>query len=175
MVCPHGQYTMDLLWICLDFPSISSRSFMVWYKFSPQYPQKNIIVTHSFQLWLKHKNTFKLSSTVPPLASFLGDPRFTQAYKDHSPLTLWLNNNLTSLKSIVCDMKFPTFEFLQSKYGFPNSEHPRYIQIKNFFANHYALSIQSPNTIFEHIYITSLRDRGLISQLYSHLNRLSFP
>lgn len=95
----------------------------------------NTIVGHSYQLWLHHKDTFKLSSTVPPLASFLGDPRFTHAYKDSGSFALWLSNNLTTLRSLAIIMKFPSFDSLQSKYKCPPSEFSHYLQLNFFLQN----------------------------------------
>lgn len=99
----------------------------------------NTIVAHSLQLWLRISDNFKLSLETPPLATFLGDSRFTQAHNDNRLFSLWLNNNLTTLRSLVINIKFPSFSSLQSKYKCPSSEFPCYLQIKNFYATLFIL------------------------------------
>lgn len=71
----------------------------------------NIIVAQFLQLWIKHKDTFKLSSNTPPLASFLGDPRFPLAYNNERPFLNWINKNLTTLRSLQLKWNFIPFPY----------------------------------------------------------------
>lgn len=137
--------------------------------------KSNIIVAQFLQLWLKIKDPNKLSSNVPPLASYLGDSRFMQAYNNNNIFSFWILNNPNTLGSFINKSEFPSFTTLQTKYNLPHSEFTHYTQIKQFFSQYYSLSIQTPNTFFEQICINSSRDRGLISQLYRYLNHLTKP
>lgn len=95
----------------------------------------NIIVAQFFQLWNKYKDTFKLSSKTPPLASFLGDPRFPDSYSNRPSFSLWINKNLTTLRSLQLKWEFPPFSSLQSSHGLPASELHNYHLIKSFYEN----------------------------------------
>lgn len=148
MVCLGPKHPMDLLRVLLSIPLIITGPTLVRCYPPQMIHTLNTLVAHSihnsYQLWLCHKDTFKLSSVVPPLASFLGDPRFTPAFKDRSPFVFWINNNLTTLRSLTINMGFPSFESLQAKYKFPPSEVSRFLQLKNFFGQHYSLTINLP-------------------------------
>lgn len=134
----------------------------------------NNIVAHFLQLWPKIDKTLKPSSNTPPLASFLGDSRLLQNHNNNS-FPHWRKNNLTNLRALHSYKTFPSFPTLQSKYNLPSSELMNYLQIKNFYTEHYSLTIQSQTTLFEHICINSSSDKGLISLLCKYLNNLMIP
>lgn len=82
---------------------------------------------------------------------------------------------MTTLRSLLPFKTFIPFHTLQSRYNFPSSELTNYLQIKNFYTEHYSLNIQSQTTLFEHICLNSPRDKGLISIIYRHLNDTILP
>lgn len=137
--------------------------------------KKNTLIAQLILLWNRIKDNFKLYSATPPLASFLGDPRFPLAFPDHTPFHNWTKNNLTTLKSITLNSKFPSFASLQSRFNFPPSEYHQYTLIHEFYSTYYSLSVNPPSTLFEHICISSPRDKGLISLLYNNLNNFLQP
>lgn len=180
VVCPYTQYPLENILIILNLLTIPSRHFMDQ-PVLPSHIKHNMIVAQFLQLWIKIKELYRLASKVPPLASYLGDIRFTQTH-DYNTLTLWINKNLTTLGSLIVDSGFPSFSTFQKKYNlqpllyhYNHSELTHYTQSKQFFSKYYSLQIHTPDTLFEQICLTSSRDRGLISQLYRHLNSLSMP
>lgn len=51
----------------------------------------------------------------------------------------------------------------------------QYTLIRDFYSTYYSLSINPPSTTFEHICISTPRDKGLISHLYNYLNNFHQP
>lgn len=135
----------------------------------------NTIISHFIQLWNRIKDNFKLLSETPPLASFLGDLRLPQAFTDNSLFNLWIKNNLTTLKSLTLNMNFSSFASLQSRFKLPSTELPQYNLIRNFFYTNCSLYLNPPYTLFDHVCISTPRDKGLISQVYNYLNNLHQP
>lgn len=74
--------------------------------------KSNVIVAQFLQLWVKIKDPFKLASSVPPPASFLGDTRFMHSYNDYNTFTIWIENNLITLGSFMIKSEFLPFDTL---------------------------------------------------------------
>lgn len=114
-------------------------------------------------------------STIPPLASFIGDPKFLQVHQDSEHFSWWTENNLTTLKSLMIDSVFTSFAALKEKYKTPNGELRRFLQIRHFYNTYFQAASTISYTFYENICANSPRAVGLISEIYSNLTNTNNP
>lgn len=110
-------------WVIFEKDAIQpySISGLLWGNKIPNHTleKRNLSVAHSYQLWKLHYKKFKMSSTPPIHASFVGDPKFVALHQDINEYSWWINNNLAALKKFIENTSFTSF--------FNNQiQHPKY-------------------------------------------------
>lgn len=129
----------------------------------------NLSVAHSYQLWKLHYKKFKLSSTPPIHAFFVGDPKFVVLYQDINEYSWWISNNMTTLKKFIENTSFTSFSSLTTKYNIPNIEQIGFLQIRSFYNTYISISDKIAPTFYENICSRSPRGPGLISEIYINM------
>lgn len=116
-----------------------------------------------------------MSSDIPTLAAFLGDPHYSIPDNNQNSLTIWQLHNLTNLKSLTQNNDFLSFTELQTEYNLAHTEQMNYAKIRQFYQKYYSLTLHTPFSQFKQICLSSPHDRGLISRIYKSLNEFNMP
>lgn len=131
---------------------------------------QNELVSQSYHLWSLYKDKLGLISSLPLLATYLGDPNFPPAFNSFGNFSRWIEKGLVTLESLLHDSSFKSFSSPQRQYDLPHAEFLMYLQIRHYYLENYWLDAEKSSTVFERICNEASRDRGTISLVYKHIN-----
>ena len=140
----------------------------------------NPIIKHSLSLWDSYKSKYSLVSPLNPLLSFYKNPTFYPAWIFPNTFKEWVRKDCIYVYKFLDSSGIMPFPTVCKKYGIPQSELFRYLQIKNFVETHLTSSaLKKQMSPFESICKDNPHVRGTISVLYlqslSHNNTTKLP
>lgn len=80
------------------------------------------LVRQSLYLWSYYKEKFRLLSSLPSLAAFLGKPEFPPAFNTGLKFASWTSQGLVTVDSLLQGSSICSFEHLQQNHAFHHSE-----------------------------------------------------
>lgn len=164
----HTQHESPL-WVSIEAADCDPLSIanLLWLSPRDRRGLGNPITKHFISMWDKYKLRNQLQSLHNPLLSFYKNPAFYPAWVSPRSFKAWITYDVLNRHKFVNSSSFIPFPTLCDKYGLPQSELFRYLQI--FMP---LLTTKSPLTqftTFEKFCKDNPHAKGMISTLYAQL------
>ncbi len=138
-----------------------------------KYLPSNPLVTSSLKIWPQFRSHFKQKQALS-LLPITSNALFPSSLTDHV-FQVWSRKGLRYVRDFFQGSRFIKFEHMIKAFGIPKSNFYRYLQVRSLVKKYFnTLSTPPPHSWIEELDL-SVSERGLISTVYSSIQRAASP